>query len=151
MKRRSLIATALALPFAANAQGLQTFERSELEVETAKGRHKFKVELALTAAQMAQGLMYRRQMDADAGMLFDYRSTQPVSFWMRNTYIPLDIIFIREDGRIAGIHERAVPLSEVPIPSPEPVRAVLELNGGTAARLGIKPGDRVHHPIFAGK
>jgi uncharacterized membrane protein (UPF0127 family) len=81
-------------------------------------------------------------------MLFDYGTAQPVSFWMRNTLIPLDMIFILPSGRIAAVHERAVPLSEQAIPSPVPVRAVLEVNGGTSARLGVKPGDLVVHPIF---
>jgi uncharacterized membrane protein (UPF0127 family) len=148
MRRRVLLAGVLALPLRARAQGLQTFARSELELVTDKGRHKFKVELATTPQQMAQGLMYRRSLEPDAGMLFDYGTVQPVSFWMRNTLIPLDMIFILPNGRVAGIHERAVPLSEQPIPSPVPVRAVLEVNGGTAARLGAKPGDLVIHPIF---
>jgi uncharacterized membrane protein (UPF0127 family) len=148
MRRRSIIGAILALPVLAKAQPLQTFLRSELEIVTGSGRYKFRVELAQTPEQMAQGLMFRRSLDADAGMLFDYRSVQPVSFWMRNTLIPLDMLFISEDGRIAGIHERAVPLSEQAILSPGPVRAVLELNGGTAARLGIKPGDRVLHQAF---
>jgi uncharacterized membrane protein (UPF0127 family) len=92
--------------------------------------------------------MFRRSLDADAGMLFDYGTTQSVSFWMKNTLIPLDMVFIYANGRVAGVHQRAVPHSEQPIPSPAPVRAVLELNGGTAARLDIKPGDLVVHPIF---
>jgi uncharacterized membrane protein (UPF0127 family) len=148
MTRRSFLAALLAAPLFAQAQPLQTFPKSELELVTSTGRHKLRVELAMTPEQMAQGLMFRRSLDADAGMLFDYRSTQPVSFWMRNTFIPLDMIFIAEDGRVAGVHERAVPLSEQPILSPVPVRAVLEVNGGIAAKLGVKPGDRVIHPAF---
>jgi uncharacterized membrane protein (UPF0127 family) len=148
MRRRVLLAGVLALPLRARAQGLESFPRSELELVTATGRFKFKVEVATTPQQMAQGLMFRRSLEPDAGMLFDYGTTQPVSFWMRNTLIPLDMIFILGTGRIAGVHERAVPLSEQAIPSPVPVRAVLEVNGGTAARLGVKPGDLVVHPIF---
>jgi hypothetical protein len=143
-------AAAVAAPQLGDAQALQTFAKSEVTVVTAAGggtKHRFTVELAETPEQMAQGLMFRRSMAPDAGMLFDYRRVQPVSFWMKNTLIPLDLIFIEPDGRIAGVHERAVPLSLTPIPFDQPVRAVLEVNGGTAARLGIKPGDRV---LYAG-
>jgi uncharacterized protein len=92
--------------------------------------------------------MFRQSLPADAGMLFDFGETRPVAFWMKNTLIPLDMLFIAADGGIADIHERAVPRSEATIEARVPVRAVLELNGGTVARLGIKRGDRVHHPIF---
>jgi uncharacterized membrane protein (UPF0127 family) len=148
MRRRFLLATLAAIPFVAWAQPLQSFPRSELEVVTDKGRYKFRIELATTPEQMMQGLMFRRSLDPDAGMLFDYGTTQPVSFWMKNTLIPLDMVFIFANGRVAGVHQRAVPLSEQAIASPAPVRAVLELNGGTASRLGIKPGDLIVHPIF---
>ena len=130
------------------AQELQHFDRSSLVVATAAGPQKFVVEMALTPAQQEQGLMYRRKLAPDAGMLFDFVATQSRAFWMKNTLIPLDMLFIEASGRIADIHERAVPLSEEIIPSALPVRAVLELNGGTVARLGIKIGDVVHHPIF---
>ena len=136
-----------ALPAAAQ---LVTFEKSELTIDTASGKHRFTVELAKTPRQMAQGLMYRRSLPADAGMLFEFRTPQIASFWMKNTLIPLDMVFIAADGRVVGIHERAVPLSEEPIVSSDPVLAVLELNGGTAARLGIVPGDRVEHAFFKG-
>jgi uncharacterized membrane protein (UPF0127 family) len=85
------------------------------------------------------------------GMLFDFERDQPVSFWMRNTYIPLDIIFIQGDGRILRIAENTQPLSDRLIPSGGPVRAVLEVIGGTARKLGIAPGDRVESPIFAAR
>ncbi|HEX6979549.1 MAG TPA: DUF192 domain-containing protein, partial [Alphaproteobacteria bacterium] len=85
---------------------------------------------------------------ADAGMLFDFKRDQPVSMWMRNTRIPLDMLFIARDGRIVNIAQRTVPFSEATIQSKGAVRAVLELNGGTAQRLGIRPGDTVRHPIF---
>lgn len=132
----------------ARAADLQTFDKSTLTIDTAGGPRKFSVEMALTPAQQEQGLMFRRTLAADAGMLFDFVDTAPRGFWMKNTLLPLDMLFIAADGRIADIHERAVPLSETVILSSVPVRAVLELNGGTVARLGIKDGDVVHHTIF---
>jgi hypothetical protein len=92
--------------------------------------------------------MYRKQLGPYQGMLFDFFQEMPVSFWMKNTLIPLDILFIAGDGTIKNIHANAVPLSTDPIPSNFPARAVLEINGGSAALLGIKPGDKVKHPIF---
>jgi uncharacterized membrane protein (UPF0127 family) len=131
----------------ADAQ-LEKFASSSLTITTAKGDQPFTVELALTPAQQQLGLMYRRELAPDAGMLFVFPQPQPTAFWMKNTLIPLDMLFIAADGRIADIHERAVPLSEANIPARVPVKAVLELNGGTVARLGIKPGDIVHHATF---
>ncbi len=127
---------------------LQQFPTSELTIISGTGPHRFKVELAETPAQMTQGLMFRTSLAPDAGMLFDYRRPTAAAMWMRNTLIPLDMFFVDEQGRIVNIHERAVPQSDDVIASAEPVRAVIELNGGTAARLGIEPGDRVIHPIF---
>jgi uncharacterized protein len=129
---------------------LQRFETSTLTIDTAKGAARFTVELALTPAQQQQGLMYRRELAPDAGMLFVFAQTQPAVFWMKNTLIPLDMVFIAADGRVADIHERAVPLSEANVVSKVPVKAVLELNGGTVAWLGIKPGELVHHKLFSG-
>lgn len=132
------------------AQAPQTgLPTSTATVVTADGRrHVFKVEIADTDVTRARGLMYRRQMAADAGMLFDYKFETETAFWMKNTLIPLDMIFIRADGTIANVAERAVPLDETSIPSNGAVRGVLEVNGGTAARLGIKAGDKVLNPIF---
>ena len=128
-----------------------SFERAELVIETAAGgRHRFQVELALTPEQHAQGLMFRRELAEDAGMLFLYRRTGFVSMWMKNTLIPLDMVFIEVDGRIAYVAERTVPQSLASIAPGEPVKAVLELNGGTVARLGIRPGDRVIYPALGG-
>ncbi len=124
-------------------QAQERFQTDSLEVQTATGRHRFTVELAITPAQQAQGLMFRRQMPADHGMLFPYHPPQPAAFWMRNTYLPLDMVFIGPDRRVTGIAERTVPLSEATVPSPGPVIGVLELNGGTARRIGLKPGDTV--------
>ena len=134
---------------AAAEGGLARFEQDRLAIETAKGdRHDFSVELAITPRQQQQGLMFRRDMAPDAGMLFVYRPQRAASMWMRNTMIPLDMLFIAEDGRIVKIVERAVPLSLKTISADHPVRAVLEVNGGTVARLGIAPGDRVIHGAF---
>lgn len=118
-------------------------------IETASGaKHGFKVELAITPEQQMRGLMYRESLPAAAGMLFLYDDPVLASFWMRNTLIPLDLIFIRPDGRIANIHANAKPLDETPLRSTEPVTGILEINGGLAARLGIKAGDKVLHPSF---
>jgi uncharacterized protein len=119
-----------------------------LSIVSTTGKHTFNVELAETPAQQEQGLMFRRELAPDAGMLFDFKQPTMATMWMKNTLIPLDMLFVGEDGRIVNIHERAVPQSEAIIAAAAPVRAVIELNGGTAARLGIKPGDRVLFPIF---
>lgn len=133
----------------AQARGLVTFETSELVIETRDGkRHDFRVELALSPRQRAQGLMYRPKLAPDAGMLFDYGRETPIAMWMKNTIVPLDMLFIGADGVIKNIAQRTVPGSLAAIPSAGFVRAVLELNAGTTARLGIKPGDRVLHRIF---
>ncbi len=120
----------------------------ELEIVSGGERFAFKIEMAVTPAERARGLMDRRELAPDAGMLFDYGSPRYVSFWMKDTLIPLDMIFIRKDGRIARIAKRTIPLSLAAVPSGEPVRAVLEVIGGTTDRLGIAPGDTVIHPIF---
>ena len=148
--RHFLLLLAMLVTFggpAANAQ-LQTFPKAELTIVSANGPHKFTVELAATPGQMEQGLMFRKSLAADAGMLFDYRVPSMAAMWMKNTLIPLDMLFVDQQGRIINIHERAVPGSLDPIAAAAPARAVIELNGGTAAHLGIKPGDRVTFPIF---
>jgi len=113
-----------------------------LTVSSARRTHAFRVEVARTAAEQARGLMHRTAMGADEGMVFIRNPPDRPSFWMRNTLIPLDIIFIGIDGRILNIAQ-AVPLDETPVPSAGIAGAVLELNGGRAAELGIRPGDRV--------
>ncbi|MFZ5789190.1 MAG: DUF192 domain-containing protein [Pseudomonadota bacterium] len=121
-----------------------------LTIETAAGiKHVFSVEIARTTEERARGLMFRDRLAPDGGMLFVYRADQPVSMWMKNTLIPLDMLFIARDGTIRSIAERTVPLSETIIPSQGVVAAVLEINGGTAERLGIRPGDRVRSPALA--
>jgi len=136
-----LLGLSLVLPLGASYAAP---ELAPLTIETAAGLSlAFRVELARTEAERAQGLMYRDKLAPDAGMLFIYPTDRPVAFWMKNTLIPLDMLFIKRDGTILSIAERTVPLSEATIPSGGPVAAVLEVNGGTVSHLGIKPGDRV--------
>jgi len=152
MTRRTLFlltATVAASLFAfPSAAQLQSFATSELTIVSTTGPHHFTVEIAKTPAQMEQGLMFRRAIAPDAGMLFEYQEPTVATMWMRNTLIPLDMLFVDAQGRIVNIHERAVPQSLDVIAAAGPVRAVIELNGGTAARLGIAPGDLVQHPFF---
>ncbi len=119
-----------------------------LEIASAGGARVFQVEVMRTAEEKARGLMFRQFLPEDRGMLFDFGSEQPVSMWMRNTYIPLDMLFIKADGLVHHIHERAQPLDETPLSSRGDVRYVLEINGGIAAKLGLKPGDRVSHALI---
>jgi uncharacterized membrane protein (UPF0127 family) len=135
---------------AASAQAPATFGRGELDIQTAGGKHHFAIELAVSQEQWSYGLMFRRTLAPDAGMLFVYEDDHEIQMWMKNTLIPLDMIFIRADGTILRIAERTVPQDLTTIPSQGPARAVLEVNGGTASRLGIKPGDRVLYPAFKG-
>lgn len=111
------------------------------------GRHKFVVEVAASRAEQARGLMFRSQMGRDEGMIFPFDPPRPASFWMRNTVIPLDIIFIGPDRRVLNIAADAIPYDETPLSSLGPAAAVLELNGGRAAQLGIKPGDLVQWSV----
>jgi uncharacterized membrane protein (UPF0127 family) len=138
----------LAASAACSQDGEIKYERSSLVIVTRSREIKFDVEMALTEPQREHGLMFRKQMGPYEGMLFDFYHEQKVSFWMKNTLIPLDMLFIAGDGTIRHIYANAKPLSTDTIPSEYPVRAVLEINGGTAALLGIKPGDKVKHPIF---
>lgn len=152
--QRLLITTLamLLVVWAAPAGGqevLETFERDHLVIATASGeRHSFEIELALTAAQQRQGLMFRQRLAAEAGMLFVYEPAREVGMWMVNTLVPLDMLFIEGDGTIIKVVERTVPLSRRIIASDRPVAGVLEVNAGTVARLGIEAGDRVLYPAF---
>ncbi len=134
----------LASGVAANAA-----DEAMLEIVTANGVHVFSVEMAKTDEERQKGLMFRKELPEGRGMLFDFKPDQPVSMWMRNTYIPLDMLFINGDGTIRRIAENTVPLSEKTISSGGPVRGVLEVIGGTAKKLGIKAGDKVAHPLFS--
>lgn len=116
---------------------------------TATGAHVFRVEIADDDAERSRGLMFRQSLASDAGMLFDFGAEREASFWMRNTFIPLDMIFIAADGTVRTIRENARPQDPTPIPSNAPVRFVLEIVGGGAAAIGLKPGDRLEHPRVA--
>jgi uncharacterized protein len=122
--------------------------RDTLEIATSTGEHSFQVEIANDEASRERGLMDRRYMAADRGMLFEFDRDAPEAFWMKNTYIPLDMIFIARSGLVTRIVANAEPLSERVIPSGGPCAAVLELNGGTAAAIALKVGDKIRHPFF---
>lgn len=151
MRRLLILLFVLFAPPAWSAEPGALFASSALEIVTADGRRlPFTVELAQDPKQRALGLMFRQKLDATAGMLFDFKADQEVGMWMKNTFIPLDMLFVRADGIIHRIAERTVPHSLEVVSSGGKVRAVLELNGGTAARLGIRAGDRLEHAIFSG-
>jgi len=124
------------------------FPRSKLTISSDRGNFVFTVEVANTWMLRRRGLQNRRTLPRDAGMLFDFRKPQMVSMWMKDTFLSLDMIFIDADGIIFSIAENTEPLSLNAIGSGAPVLTVLEVNAGTVARLGIRPGDRVHHPMF---
>jgi uncharacterized protein len=126
-------------------------ELQPLEIASKNGVHVFAVEMAVTPEEQSKGLMFRKELPEGQGMLFDFHREQEATFWMKNTYVPLDMIFIRADGRIHRIAANTTPLSEALVTSGGPVRAVLEVVAGTARKLGIAPGDRVAHPIFNGQ
>jgi uncharacterized membrane protein (UPF0127 family) len=121
----------------------------KLQIVTSSGVHPFSVELATNDVEREKGLMYRRYMPRDRGMLFDFKREEPVTFWMKNTYISLDMIFISRSGVVTGIAADAEPLSERMIPSGGPCYAVLEVNAGVAASIELRPGDKIIHSIFA--
>lgn len=124
-------------------------QSSRAEIVSQDGKtHGFDVELALTPLQQQKGLMNRSSMADDAGMLFFFGDEAPRAFWMKNTLIPLDIIFIKQNGIIHHIHENAIPHDLTSIPSQGDVAAVLEINGGLSAKLGIARGDKVKHALF---
>ena len=132
--------------FNARAASIQT-----LEIVSKSGVHVFSVEMATTEEEKTTGLMYRKELAEGKGMLFDFTPEQEVSMWMKNTYIPLDMIFIRADGRILRIAENTEPLSTRIISSRGPAKGVLEVIAGTAQKYGIAAGDRVAHPLFNGR
>jgi uncharacterized protein len=155
MRRRLLlfltVLSLLAPPLVGPAGHLAAQQLQPLEIESKSGVHIFGVEVVTTPEEQARGLMFRRELPEMQGMLFDFRREQPTSFWMKNTYISLDMIFIRADGRIHRIAESTEPESTRVIAAGAPVRAVLEVIAGTAKKLGIRAGDRVAHPLFRGR
>lgn len=153
MKRRLLLlALAASLPAHAQTAAQPELPKEKLTIVTRDGkRHEFEVELALTPEQQRVGLMFRKQVPADGGMLFDWGAARDSPMWMRNTVAPLDMIFINADGTIRRIAEDTVPESLAMIASGGPVRATLEVAAGTARRLGIHVGDKVEQRIFGPK
>jgi uncharacterized protein len=139
--RAALLAFAI-LFFVAPAPA-QTANLQKINIASKGGTHSFLVEIADNDAERARGLMYRKDLPEGRGMLFDFKREQDVGFWMKNTYIPLDMIFIRADGTVRRIAANTEPLSERSVPGGGPVRYVLEVIGGTAGKLGIEPGDKV--------
>jgi uncharacterized membrane protein (UPF0127 family) len=144
----------LFLPFAAlsgcGAAAPNPILRTEhITVGSATGPHDFTVEVADNDDTRERGLMFRTQMAPNAGMLFDFKTPQQTQFWMENTVLPLDMLFVRADGVIANIRANAVPYSRESIPSAGPVLLVIEINGGRAAQLGIRAGDQVRAPELA--
>lgn len=135
----------MALMVSAGQAGMRV---EPVTVVTASGPVTFQTEIAATEPEREAGLMFRKTMASDAAMLFDFGTPRPVAFWMKNTYLPLDMIFIAADGTISAIAKQAAPLSETIISVNDPVLAVLEVNGGTADRIGLKQGDKVKHPLF---
>ncbi len=125
-------------------------QTAPLHIRSADGdrTHRFDVEIARTPAHLQMGLMYRREMPDNHGMLFVFADNAERRFWMKNTFIPLDMVFIREDGIIHHIHANAIPHDLTGVPSNGPVRAVLEINGGMAEKLSIRAGDKVFHDFF---
>jgi uncharacterized membrane protein (UPF0127 family) len=146
---RPLMIAVGALLVAACASESVALPVETIVIDTHRGAVKFRVEVAGDPESQELGLMYRRELAQNAGMLFDFGRPRFVTFWMKNTYIPLDMLFVRANGTISSIEPNAAPLSLETIPSHEPIVAVIELNGGRAHDLDIEPGDRVRAQMFA--
>ena len=152
MRARFLLAIALFVLAGCSRPAAETspigLPMETIVIDTDHGPATFQVEIAADNASRERGLMFRKTMEPDHGMLFDFKVTEGVAFWMKNTILPLDMLFVRADGTIASISEDAVPYSLDVISSDEPVRAVIELNAGRAYYMDIEPGDRVHASVF---
>ncbi|MEM7752931.1 MAG: DUF192 domain-containing protein [Pseudomonadota bacterium] len=140
---RSLIAL-----LATSVSALAACDEARVDLRGDWGQARFSVEVADTPAERSQGLMHREDMPRSAGMLFVYERPQPVSFWMRNTLIPLDMIFMDAEGTVQRVHENAIPLDETSIPGGTEIQYVLEINGGLSSRLGIVEGSELRHPAI---
>lgn len=138
----AVAAILFAMPLAACS------DEGRLTLHTASGEYAFTVEIADEPAERQRGLMYREELADDAGMLFDFQEERVVSFWMSNTLIPLDMIFIGADGVVKTVHVNARPLDLTSISSQVPVRYVLEIPGGRSVEIGLEPGDEVEHPLI---
>jgi uncharacterized membrane protein (UPF0127 family) len=149
--RLRIVAAAIVALCALQGASAQAASIQPLEIVTKSGVHVFSVEMATTEEEKTTGLMYRKELADGKGMLFDFSPEQQVSMWMKNTYISLDMIFIRADGRILRIAENTEPQSTKIIPSGGLAKGVLEVIAGTAQKYGIAPGDRVGHPLFKGR
>lgn len=143
-----LIWLAMVLASPPSLAGVLPTDAERLVIDTGKGPVSFSVELALTPETRATGLMHRQSMPADHGMLFRFDRTRQVLMWMKNTPLPLDMVFIDARGRVSGVAADTTPFSETIIASPGPVRYVLELNAGTAMQMGISVGDMVRHRVI---
>ena len=130
------------------ADSFPSLPQAEVEIATASGSHRFRVWIAADDRSRTRGLMFVRELAADRGMLFLFRTPQPAAFWMKDTYIPLDLVFIDPTGHVLNIGRDARPFSLAPIESDGPVIAVLEVRAGTAARIGLAPGDRIQLPTL---
>ncbi len=137
-----------AVAFAFGGVAFAASATEHLTIDTASGAHVFEVEVMRSRPELEKGLMFRKSMSADHGMLFDFGQPQNVSMWMKNTYLPLDMVFIGADGKIVNVAHDAVPMSEKIIPSAGTVLGVLEVNAGVADKIGVKPGDAVKASIF---
>jgi len=126
----------------------QIFDVEVVKVKTSKGEFSFKTEMAVSATQRQRGLMFRKSMNDDAAMMFQWYKPQPISMWMKNTYISLDIVFIHKNGRVANVAAGTIPHSLQPVFSKGLVSAVLELKAGMAGRIGLAEGDLVSHRFF---
>jgi len=153
--RRALVAAFIALPALTtlahadeDCRPAPEGARERLQIVTASGPHPFKVEIARTTEQRAKGLMCRRAMARDQGMLFTFDEETPIYMWMKNTYLPLDMVFVSRKGVVTGVAANTTPFSQDLISSGAPAHAVIELNAGVASELGIVEGSKVDHPAF---
>ena len=149
MRTGAFVAAGMGTLMLAAAPAPLPLPHSTILIDSPRGSARFDVEVAPDDSSRMRGLMYRTHLDPNAGMLFDFHDDHFRSFWMKNTYLPLDMLFIRADGTISSIAANTTPLSETVINSREPVRAVLEVNAGRSAALGIRPGEKVHSAIFS--
>lgn len=149
---RYLLIALIILPLTACFEKQDSSHVNELKIISANGQsHEFKIEIARTDEEKIKGLMFRTKMPEDAGMLFVFDNEEERNFWMRNTLISLDMLFIKADGTIHHIHKNAIPEDLTRISSNGPVQAVLELNGGISDKLNIQAGDKINHAIFGGR